>query len=96
MSIETPKKLHTLAHRLHCTGKGLDEMTLCCEEGYDILINATSASLPIAPDHIPPHTLVMDITTQPRETAFLKHSQGEGLPSDLRLRNVHRTGPRPI
>ena len=53
-------------------------MALCCEEGYDILINATSASLPIAPDHILPHTLVMDITTRPRETAFLKHAQEKG------------------
>jgi 3-dehydroquinate dehydratase / shikimate dehydrogenase len=71
-------KAHRLAHQLHCIGKGLDEMAMCCEEGYDILINATPSPLPIAPGTILPQALVMDITTQPRETEFLKQAKERG------------------
>jgi 3-dehydroquinate dehydratase/shikimate dehydrogenase len=66
------EKAYALAERLDCIGKGLDYMATCAEKGYDILINSTPVSLPIAPEYILPRTIVMDIKTKPKETAFLK------------------------
>lgn len=59
---------------LNCVGKGLDEIAVCAESGYDILINCTPSPQPIPSDYILPHTIVMDITTKPKETAFLKQA----------------------
>jgi 3-dehydroquinate dehydratase / shikimate dehydrogenase len=67
------KALH-IAEQLNCTGKGLEHMADCVKIGYDILINCTPASLPIVPEHIIPHTIVMDITTKPKETLFIQHA----------------------
>ncbi len=66
------KKALQVAKHLHCIGKGLDYMAICAETGYDILINCTPCPLPIRPENILPQTVVMDITTTPKETALLK------------------------
>ncbi len=74
------RKAFQIAQRLHCIGKGLDYMSTCAEVGYDILINCTPVSLPIASDYILPEAIVMDITTKPKETAFLKLAMKKGCP----------------
>lgn len=67
-----------LALKLNCVGKGLDHMAACAAEGYDILINCTPVELPILPEHILPKAIVMDITTKPKETSFLKCAKEKG------------------
>lgn len=74
------KKALQIARRLHCNGKGLDDMAICVESGYDILINCTPTQLPIDPDYILPGATVMDITTKPKETEFLKLAKEKGCP----------------
>lgn len=74
------KKAFQVAEGLHCIGKGLDYMATCAETGYDILINCTPSALPIASDYILPQTIVMDITTKPKETAFLKLAMEKDCP----------------
>lgn len=49
-----------------------------CETEYDILINCTPALSPIDPAYILPKALVMDITTNPRETPFLRQALEKG------------------
>ncbi len=68
------EKAEKLAKKLHAVGKGLDYMAECFQTGYDILINTTPLPLPIDPQYIIPHTLVMDIKTQPKVTPFLQHA----------------------
>ncbi len=72
------EKAVQIAQHLHCVGKGLDQIAICAEEGYDILINCTPVSLPIDPDYILPQAFVMDIKTKPKETEFLQHAQKKG------------------
>jgi 3-dehydroquinate dehydratase / shikimate dehydrogenase len=67
-----------IAQRLHCTGKGLEDMVACAQEGYDILINCTPVALPIASDYILPQAVVMDIVTKPKDTPFLKQAMEKG------------------
>lgn len=67
-----------MAQLLQCTGKGLDYMANCAESGYDLLINCTPVPQPIDSDYILPQAIVMDITTKPKETAFLKLAQEKG------------------
>lgn len=74
------RKAFQIAERLHCIGKGLDYIATCAEIGYDILINCTPSPLPIASDYILPQAIVMDITTKPKETAFLKLAMEKGCP----------------
>lgn len=66
------EKSDQIARRLSCTGKGIDYMSTCAAVGFDILINCTPADLPIPADYILPQAIVMDITTKPKETVFLK------------------------
>lgn len=72
------EKARRVAGGLSCAGKGLEEMAVCSEDGYDILINCTPEPLPIASDYILPQALVMDIMTKPKETAFLKQAKEKG------------------
>ena len=67
-----------VANELQCFGYGLDHMSVCAEEGYDILINCTPFDFPIAPDHILPKTCVMDIKSRPSETLFLQLARAKG------------------
>lgn len=46
------EKASHLAKCFSCMSHSLEEMAICCEKGYDILINCTPLSLPISPDHI--------------------------------------------
>jgi 3-dehydroquinate dehydratase/shikimate dehydrogenase len=64
-----------LASLLNCRGEGLDHMKSCARSGYDILINCTPVSMPIDPEDILPNSIVMDITTKPMETEFLKKAK---------------------
>lgn len=64
-----------VASRLNCIGTGFELLPEIANEGYDILINCTPLPLPVDPMHILSHTLVMDITTNPKETLFLKHAK---------------------
>lgn len=72
------EKAIRLAHHFNCTGKGLDEMRAHVKTGYDILINCTPLPHPIASDGFIPGTIVMDITTKPKETLFLKEAVKRG------------------
>lgn len=74
------RKAFQIAEGLHCTGKGLDYMATCAETGYDILINCTPSPLPIASNYILPQAIVMDISTKPKETVFLKLAMEKGCP----------------
>lgn len=66
------------AHEFGCRGKSLDEMCELTQEGYDILINATSSRSPISMDNVLSNTLVMDINVNPKETPFLAEAQAKG------------------
>jgi len=72
------EKAIQIAQCLNCIGKGLESMAACAEAGYDILINCTPVPLPIDVEYILPQALVMDITTNPKETEFLKHAKEKG------------------
>lgn len=67
-----------IADQFNCEWKGLEEMASCAAVRYDILINCTPMDCPIAPDHLLPNTLVMDIKTNPKETLLLKLAQEKG------------------
>lgn len=72
------KKAIFLAEQLSCEGGGLDRMASECQKGYDILVNATPSETPIQADFFLPKTLVMDVKTVPKETAFLQIAQKKG------------------
>jgi 3-dehydroquinate dehydratase / shikimate dehydrogenase len=73
------KKAKTLACHLGIEGFGLDFLPkIICEEGYDILINATSSVDPIAKEYILPKKLVMDINYLPHPTPFLIKAREAG------------------
>lgn len=74
------EKSSQIGQRLDCRGKGLDYIATCSETGYDMLINCTPSPLPIHSDYILPQAIVMDITTNPRETLFLKLAKEKGCP----------------
>lgn len=71
-------KARELAQRLQCVGKGLDEMAVCAEEGYDILINCTPVPLPINAQDILSTAVIMDIKTKPMETELIKQALKKG------------------
>lgn len=64
-------KAKLIANSVQGVAKRLDQMAECTEEGYDILINCTPLDMPIAEEHIIPHTTVMEIRTKPKETSFV-------------------------
>ena len=68
------EKAHLLAASLNCRFGGLNEIRDFIEEGYDIIVNCTSHPMPIEPQSIIPGSYVMDITTKPKETEFLKYA----------------------
>lgn len=63
-----------VAEHFGCSGKALEKMQECCDEGYDILINCTPVEMPIIEKYILPGALVMDSRTRPKESAFLMHA----------------------
>ncbi len=68
-----------LASKLQCRAYPLDKIADVMKEGYDVIINATSASSQevslIPPKYLIPSTVVMDVVSKPVETLFLKHAQ---------------------
>ena len=72
------EKALQISRSLSCSGNGLEYMAACAEAGYDILINCTPVPLPISSDYILPQAIVMDIKTNPKETAFLKYAMEKG------------------
>lgn len=72
-------KSFELASRLQCKAYSLDKLSDVMSEGYDVLINATSASMTnlniIPANKLIPGSIVMDVVTQPVETVLLKNAQ---------------------
>ena len=72
-------KAYELAYKLQCKAYSLDKLKDVMSEGYDVLINATSSSVNdiniIPSEKLFPGVVVMDIVSQPVETAFLKKAQ---------------------
>ncbi|NGX51995.1 MAG: Shikimate dehydrogenase (NADP(+)) [Candidatus Anoxychlamydiales bacterium] len=71
-----------LASKLQCRAYSLDKIEDVMREGYDVIINATSASqqeINLVPqEYLIPGTIVMDVVSKPVETLFLKHAQDRG------------------
>lgn len=72
------EKAMQIARRLHCQGGSLEDLALWAQKGYDILINSTPVSLPVDPEHLLPQAIVMDITTKPKITPFLRMAKERG------------------
>jgi 3-dehydroquinate dehydratase / shikimate dehydrogenase len=72
-------KAFELASKLQCKAYSLDKLSEVMSEGYDVLINATSASMSnvniVTSQKLIPGTIVMDVVTQPVETVLLKNAQ---------------------
>jgi 3-dehydroquinate dehydratase / shikimate dehydrogenase len=66
-----------LASEFGCVGGGLNEMNEYADQ-YDILINATSAAMPIDNSYIRKHTILMDIKTQPLVCPFFQEAKIKG------------------
>lgn len=71
----SPEKAIEIAQHIGCKGFGLDHMEECAASNYDVLINCTTASMPIKPEYFLPKAYVMDIVTKPKESEFLKHAK---------------------
>lgn len=67
----TLEKANKIATQLGCEAKHLDQMPSLAREGYDILVNSTPLEMPVDPNSIIPHSIVMDIKTRPPLTSFL-------------------------
>jgi 3-dehydroquinate dehydratase/shikimate dehydrogenase len=67
-----------LAKHLDAAVWALEQMPLCAQKGYTILINTTPLSLPIDPINILPGSYVMDINSRPLDTQLLKHAKKKG------------------
>jgi len=72
------EKAEEVARPLRGVGKGIGYMESCFKTGYDILINATSHTLPIEEGYILPQAIVMDLRTYPKESLFLKAAREKG------------------
>ncbi len=72
------KKALEAARGMNCKSYGLDNIEASSEARYDIIINCTPVCPPIAFTYILPQTIVMDITTKPKETLFLQHAKEKG------------------
>lgn len=72
-------KAYDLASRLQCKAYSLDKLPEIMVEGYDVLINATSASMTdvnvVPPQRLIPGSIVMDVVANPVETVLLKNAQ---------------------
>ncbi len=72
-------KAFELASKLQCKAYPLDKLDDLMKLGYDVLINATSASMAdinIVPyQRLIPGTIIMDVVSHPVETVLLKNAQ---------------------
>lgn len=78
------EKAQQLASRYHAYSGSLNQFHEIAQQGYDILINATSVGMgnttvaPIAVDQLIPGRIVMDIITYPKETLLLNTARDKG------------------
>lgn len=72
------KRAVQLAKHLNCIGGDLAQMKMEAYTGYHVLINCTPEGLPIDPDHILSNAVVMDLTTQPKDTPLLMKAKQKG------------------
>lgn len=68
-------RARALGKRFGCRIARWEDINALCREGYDILVNATPASLPIPVECILPQTVVMDIKTHPFFSELLSAAQ---------------------
>jgi len=72
-------KAYELASKLQSKAYSLDKLEEIMMEGYDVLINATSASyenIDVVPyQRLIPGTIIMDVVSKPVETVLLKNAQ---------------------
>jgi len=68
-----------LAEEFHCSFIPLSKAERIIREGYDVMINATPVGmqngiqgLPLQEEFILPHTILLDMVSNPEETLFLK------------------------
>ncbi len=67
-----------LADELGCKGGSLTQLKVEFQRGYQVLINATPAPMPIDPELILPRSIVMDMVISPIETPFLLEAKKRG------------------
>lgn len=72
------EKAHRLANRFSCSSKGLEQMHICTNDGYDLLINTTPVAMPTPSEYILSTAMIMDIKTRPVETALIKCALKKG------------------
>lgn len=71
-------KARALASKLSCKGAGLDYLSACFAEGYDLMINTTPVAMPIDPAYLLPEAVIMDIKTKPLMNPYLQHALDKG------------------
>ncbi|GAB4185285.1 MAG: shikimate dehydrogenase [Simkaniaceae bacterium] len=81
----TKERAEKIAANLDLSAGSLDDMKKIAEEGYDILINATSVGMepnteeiPISPEYILASACVMDIISRPKKTKLLQEAEKKG------------------
>lgn len=72
------KRAEEVANRLHVKAAGLEEMQAIADRGYDVLINSTSDEMPIDAEAILPGSIVMDVKTKAKDTAFFQVAEKKG------------------
>lgn len=72
------QRARDLAKHFQCYGTGLEAMKSCYEQGYHAIVNCTPISMPIDSTYIDPNAIVMDITTNPKDTLFLLQAHQKG------------------
>ncbi|WP_349305240.1 shikimate dehydrogenase [Neochlamydia sp. AcF95] len=74
----TIQKAEQLADDFGGQAGSLEMMQAYFQAGYDILINCTSHAFSMASSHLKKEALVMDITSNPKDTDFLKNALKRG------------------
>ena len=74
----TANKAEELAAHVKGRGAGIEKIASEYEDGYDILINCRPEPLPIDPQYILPHSIVMDIKTLPTKGSLLEYAKQKG------------------
>jgi 3-dehydroquinate dehydratase/shikimate dehydrogenase len=71
----TAERAQSMVENLGASLRTFEEIQQIALRGYDILINTTSEADPIDPEFILENSLIMDINTKHRETAFILAAQ---------------------
>ena len=72
------EKAKAMANKFKCHAIGLDRMSECTKNGYEILINSTPIAMPISADDVLPHTIVMDIKTRAQNSPLYQEASERG------------------